>query len=165
MLACGGASASWQLAPQQSYNPRSLVSVEPLQADRRTAMLRTRALFMLCVSLLSYAPVLGQDAADINAKIRKEETDNSKIMHTMHFLTDVYGPRLTGSPNLKAAGEWAIKEMTSWGFENGHLEGWDFGHPGWVNEHFTGHIVSPVKDQLACRVLAWTPSTKGTVTT
>ena len=49
--------------------------------------------------------------ADINAKIRKEATDNSQIMRTMHFLTDVYGPRLTGSPNLKAAGEWAIKEM------------------------------------------------------
>lgn len=127
-------------------------------------MLRTRALFMLCVSLLSYAPVLAQDAADINAKIRKEETDNSQIMRTMHFLTDVYGPRLTGSPNLKAAGEWAIKQMTSWGFENGHLEAWDFGHPGWMNERFSGFINSPMKDTLTCEVLAWTPGTNGPVT-
>ena len=127
-------------------------------------MLRTRALFMLCVSLLSYAPVLGQDAADFNAKIRKEETDNSQIMRTMHFLTDVYGPRLTGSPNLKAAGEWAIKQMTAWGFENGHLEAWDFGHPGWMNERFSGFINSPVKDTLTCEVLSWTPGTNGPVT-
>jgi carboxypeptidase Q len=85
-------------------------------------------------------------------------------MHTLHMLTDVHGPRVTGSPSLKAAGEWAIKEMTSWGFTNGHLEPWDFGHPGWVNDRFTAHIVSPVKDQLTAEVVAWTPGTDGTVT-
>ena len=41
----------------------------------------------------------------INDKIRQEETQHSQIMRTMHFLTDVYGPRLTGSPNHKAAAE------------------------------------------------------------
>ena len=129
-------------------------------------MLRTIGLAVLCLSIMLPFTVVGQNVPgtdDINAKIRKEGLEHSKIMHTMHFLTDVYGPRLTGSPNLKAAGNWAIKEMTSWGFENGHLEGWDFGHPGWVNERYTGHIISPVKDQLAGRVLAWTPSTKGPV--
>jgi hypothetical protein len=119
---------------------------------------------MLCVSLLGYAPVLAQDPPDINAKIRKEETGNSQIMRTMHFLTDVHGPRLTGSPNLKAAGEWAIKQMTVWGFENGHLEPWDFGHPGWLNERFSGFIISPVKDTVTCEVVAWTPGTNGPVT-
>ncbi len=54
--------------------------------------------------------------------------------------------------------------MESWGFTNGHLEPWDFGHPGWVNERFTAHIISPVKDQLTCEVLAWTPGTEGTMT-
>jgi len=126
-------------------------------------MLRTRALFMVCVSLLSCMPVLAQNGTDIHAKIRKEEMENSQIMRTMHFLTDVYGPRLTGSPNLKSAGEWAIKQMTAWGFENGHLEPWDFGHPGWSNERFTGFINSPVKDTLTCEVLAWTPGTNGPV--
>src|SRR5262249_19053834 len=52
----------------------------------------------------------------------------------------------------------------SWGFENGHLEPWDFGHDGWTNEHVTAHIVSPVKDALVIEVVAWTPSTAGTVT-
>ena len=127
-------------------------------------MLRTRAIFMLCALLLSYAPVLAQNGAEINAKIRKEGMENSQILRTMHFLTDVYGPRLTGSPNLKAAGEWAIKQMTAWGFENGHLEPWDFGHPGWANERFSGFINSPVKDTLTCEVLAWTPGTNGPVT-
>ena len=100
---------------------------------------------------------------DINAKIRKEATGNSKILHTLHYLTDVYGPRLTGSPNLKAAGEWAIKEMSSWGFVNGRLEPWDFGRPGWVNELAVGAAVTPFRDKLEFEVLAWTPSTDGTV--
>lgn len=127
-------------------------------------MLKTRVLAMLCVSLIGYAPVFAQEPGDINAKIRKEETDNSQIMRTMHFLTDVYGPRLTGSPSLKAAGEWAIKQMTAWGFENGHLEGWDFAHPGWSNDRFSGFITSPVRETLTCEVLSWTPGTNGPVT-
>ena len=99
----------------------------------------------------------------INDKSRAEEKDHSQIMHTMHFLADVYGPRLTGSPNHKAAADWAVKEMTSWGFANAHLEPWDFGHPGWVNERASGYALSPFHDQLTFKVLAWTPSTKGTV--
>jgi carboxypeptidase Q len=101
---------------------------------------------------------------DVNSRIRKEGRENSQIMRTMHYLTDVYGPRLTGSPNHKAAAEWAVKQMTEWGFTNGHLEPWDFGRPGWLNERFSGFIVSPVKDTLVAEVLAWTPSTNGTVT-
>jgi carboxypeptidase Q len=101
-------------------------------------------------------------ASDINWKIRREAIDNSHIMKTLHVLTDVYGPRLTGSPNLKAAGEWAVKQMESWGLTNGRLEPWTFGHPGWLNERFSAHLVAPVKDALVGEVLAWTPSTKGT---
>jgi carboxypeptidase Q len=100
---------------------------------------------------------------DILARIRKEGMEHSQIMKTMHMLTDVYGPRLTGSPNHKRAAEWAVRQMTEWGFVNGHLEPWNFGHPGWLNERLTAHIISPVKDSLVCEVLAWTPSTKGRV--
>jgi carboxypeptidase Q len=129
-------------------------------------MLRTLALSLLCLSLLAPLPALTQERVDaeINAKIRQEGMENSQILRTMHFLTDVYGPRLTGSPNHKQAAEWTVKQMTAWGFENGHLEPWDFGHPGWLNERFSAHIISPVKDQLTGEVLAWTPSTKGTIT-
>src|SRR5471032_294957 len=116
--------------------------------------------------LALFAPLAAQTRTDsnINARIREEENSHSQIMRTLHFLTDVYGPRLTGSPSLKAAGEWSIKTMESWGFTNGHLEPWDFGHPGWVNERFSAHITAPVKDQLTCEVVAWTPGTDGTVT-
>jgi hypothetical protein len=100
---------------------------------------------------------------EVNARIREEGRARSQIMRTVHFLTDVYGPRLTGSPNHKAAAEWTVKQMADWGLENGRLEPWDFKHAGWLNERFSGFIVSPVKDTLVGEVLAWTPSTAGTV--
>jgi carboxypeptidase Q len=117
----------------------------------------------LVLSLLTM-PVLAQNGSgDVLTRIRAEAKERSQIMKTMHMFTDVYGPRLTGSPNHKAAAEWAVKQMTAWGLENAHLEPWDFKHPGWLNERLTAHLISPVKDPLVCEVLAWTPSTKGTV--
>src|SRR5262245_32549525 len=114
-----------------------------------------------CISGL----VVAEERPDQQAfwKIRQEGTSNSQILRTLHMLTDVYGPRLTGSPNLKAAGEWAMQQMQSWGLKNGHLEAWDFGHPGWTNERLAAYIVSPVKDTLVGEVLAWTPGTNGPV--
>src|SRR5262245_19957175 len=103
-------------------------------------------------------------ASDAVQRIRDEATSRSQIMRTLHMLADVYGPRVTGSPSLKAAGEWAVQTMTGWGLTNGRTESWDFGHPGWVNERFSMHVVSPVKDALVGEVVAWTPDTPGTVT-
>src|SRR5450759_1948684 len=102
--------------------------------------------------------------ATINDRIRQEEATHSQVMSTMHFLADVYGPRLTGSPNHKAAADWVVRQMTTWGFSNAHLEPWEFGHPGWTNEHVEAHIVSPMKSVLVVQPLAWTPGTRGSVT-
>jgi len=101
---------------------------------------------------------------DVYWKIRREATDNSQIMRTLQVLTDVYGPRLTGSPNLRGAQDWVVKESTAWGLKNAHLEPWSFGHPGWLNERLSVHVVSPVKDALVVEALAWTPGTNGPVT-
>lgn len=119
----------------------------------------------IALLLVLCAPLVAQSPRDpgINARIREEVHARPEIMRTLHHLTDVYGPRLTGSPNAKAAAEWAVKTMTSWGFENGHLEPWDFGHSGWVNEYVSAHVVAPIKDQLTVEVLAWTPGTQGIV--
>src|SRR4026209_1346970 len=117
----------------------------------------------LIVSLLSLPIAAQNGSGDMLSRIRKEAMERSQIMKTMHMFTDLYGPRLTGSPNHKAAAEWAVKQMTAWGLENAHLEPWDFKHPGWLNERLSARILSPVKDPLVCEVLAWTPSTKDTV--
>jgi hypothetical protein len=39
-------------------------------------------------------------------------------MEIESYLTDVYGPRLTGSPNIKEAADWAQKTMKEWGLAN-----------------------------------------------
>src|ERR671915_1233531 len=128
-------------------------------------MLKRRLVALLMIiSLLSFPVAAQNGGGDMLSRIRKEAMERSQIMKTMHMFTDLYGPRLTGSPNHKAAAEWAVKQMTAWGFENAHLEPWDFKHPGWANERLTAHLISPVKDPLVCEALAWTPSTKGTVT-
>jgi carboxypeptidase Q len=124
---------------------------------------RCVALFLILTFVC--LPALGQSSADkeLLARMRQEEAKNSQIMKTIHMLADVFGPRLTGSPNHKRAAEWALKQMTQWGMSNAHLEPWDFKHPGWLNERLTAHVISPVKDSLVCEVLAWTPSTPGVV--
>ena len=136
-------------------------------------MLAPVAVLTLVVAAPSAQAPAEKIDAEINARIRKEGMDNSQIMKTMHYLTDVHGPRLTGSPNHENAAKWAVKQMESWGFKNGKLEPFDFGkinetskivREGWLNEKAAGHILSPVKDNLVFEVLAWTPSTKGTVT-
>jgi hypothetical protein len=118
------------------------------------------------LSMIATLPFAAEERIDpdVNARIRQEGQNHSQIMRVLHVLTDVYGPRVTGSPALEAAGEWAINQMSSWGLVNGKLEPWDFGHPGWANELAWGAIVSPVKDRLEFEVLAWTPGTDGTVT-
>ena len=120
----------------------------------------------LSVSLVLLAQAKAQEKVDEknSAKMRSEELEHSQIMQTLHVLTDRYGPRVTGTPNHEMAARWAIAEMTKWGFKNAHLEPWEFGHPGWLNESATARLVLPVKQNLKFEVIAWTPSTQGRVT-
>ena len=124
---------------------------------------RITAAVVIC--LLCGLGLIADDAidSDMNWKIRREETDHSQIMRLVHRLTDVYGPRLTGSPNFKAACEWSIEQMKQWGMQNEHLEQWDFAHPGWAGDKYSIRVRSPYQDTLDARVVAWTPSTKGAV--
>lgn len=138
-------------------------------------MFRRLLLPVLALSLVAAYPAAQAQQEtihkDINARIRAEGWDNSQIMRTMHYLTDVYGPRVTGSPNHENAAKWAVRQMEEWGLTNGRLEPFAFRtsagvvpNGGWLNDKASGHILSPVKDNLVFEVMAWTPSTRGTVT-
>jgi carboxypeptidase Q len=124
------------------------------------------------VILLAAMPMTAQapGLTAVYAQIRAEETNNSKIMWIIHEVADVYGPRVTGTPNLKAADDWAVKTMASWGLANTHLEPWTFQPPsaatpvpGWENVELLADAVAPFRGQLMVKPLAWTPSTKGVV--
>ena len=70
---------------------------------------------------------------EVMSQIRSEGFHNSKVMEIESQLTDVIGPRLTGSPNMKRANEWTRDQFTEWGLTNSHLESFPFGR-GWSNE-------------------------------
>jgi carboxypeptidase Q len=116
-------------------------------------------------------PAQAPGLSGMYAQIRAEETNHSKIMWIIHEVADVYGPRVTGTPNLKAADDWALHTMSSWGLTNTHLEPWTFQPPsaaapvpGWENMELSAEGVSPFHGQLMVKPLAWTPSTNGVVT-
>ena len=119
------------------------------------------------ITLLAAAAGAQQPAEPIdtamNAKLRVEGIDHSKIMWIEHNLTDVYGPRPIGSPNHVAAANWAVKTMTSWGMKNAHLEPFTWRGVGWLPGRASGFITSPVKANLKFEAVPWSPSTKGTV--
>ncbi len=96
---------------------------------------------------------------------------NSQVMEISSWLTDVHGPRLSGSPNILKAGEWAVAKMKEWGLDNVALEPWpadpanaNNGFPrGWSNDKFYLAAVAPQAFPIPGTPAAWTPGTNGLV--
>jgi carboxypeptidase Q len=97
------------------------------------------------------------------AKIRDEGLNRSQVMDHISWLSDVYGPRLTGSPAILQASDWALKKFKEWGLANGHRETWPFGK-GWALVRFSAHLIEPQVQPLIGFPGSWTPGTKGTIT-
>jgi hypothetical protein len=113
-------------------------------------------------------PILAQlphEQTNANAlmRIKDEELKRSQVMEMVGYLTDVIGPRLTGSPNLRKAQEYALTRTRSWGLSNSHLEAWGPFGRGWSLESFTANVVSPGFSSLIAYPKAWSPDTNGTL--
>lgn len=111
------------------------------------------------------APLAGQEPVDsgVIARIRDEGLNHSRVLELFNHLTNVIGPRLTGSPAFKEAADWASARLSSYGLTNVHLESWPFGR-GWALERFTLEMVAPRYFPLIGYPEAWTPSTAGEIT-
>jgi carboxypeptidase Q len=88
----------------------------------------------------------------------------SRVMDIMYSLTDRYGPRLTNSPQFRAAGDWAVGQLKEWGMSNVHLEKWTSNIPGWQYTSYSGHMVEPTFQSIIGIPLAWTVGTNGPLT-
>ena len=123
-------------------------------------------ILLSCLALLSLLPPALQAAEpvdlDMITRIRNEGLHHSQVMATLSHLTDVIGPRLTGSPGLRQANDWTRDQLTEWGLANAHLEGWEFGR-GWSFSRSAVHMISPRATPLLAEPLAWTPGTNGPV--
>jgi hypothetical protein len=89
---------------------------------------------------------------------------NSKVMDTLSYLTDVIGPRLTNSPQMKRANEWTRDTMKGWGMQNAKLEAWGPFGRGWSLKSFSAQVVDPQAFPLIGYPKAWSPGTNGAVT-
>ncbi|MDT5272007.1 MAG: hypothetical protein QOH49_4193, partial [Acidobacteriota bacterium] len=74
---------------------------------------------------------------DVIERIKDEGLNRSEVMKTLEYLTDVIGPRLTGSPSLKRANEWTRDKLNGWGLQNAHLEPWGPFGRGWTLKRFS----------------------------
>ena len=98
---------------------------------------------------------LGANTNDPITQIRDEGLNRSQVMKTLSYLTDVIGPRLTGSPNHKRANEWTRDTLVSWGLTNAFLDPWPFGR-GWSARKFSAQIIEPQHIPLIAAPKAWT---------
>ena len=79
--------------------------------------------------LLAAMPLAAQEAPEkidltVLHDIKSQAFQHSQAMDTLFYISDVYGPRITSSPNHRAAAEWIVKRLQSYGLQNVHLEPW-----------------------------------------
>ena len=114
-------------------------------------------LVLVLAPLYARAPAERVDEAVI-AAIKVEGFQHSQVMDTLSWLSDVYGPRLTGSDNLRHAGEWARDRMTAWGLTNAALEPHGTSSRGWTLERFSLDMIEPQYMRIYGYPMAWSPA-------
>jgi hypothetical protein len=119
-----------------------------------------KSLALVCASAVLAS---AQDKLDLSVlhKIKDEAFQRSQVMETMFQLTDVYGPRLTNSPNYFKAADWVVKHMNEMGMKS-HTEKFPFGR-GWEYTKFSAHMLEPQYSPLIGFPQAWTAGTNGVV--
>ena len=120
------------------------------------------------ILLLAAIPLTAQEAPEkidltVLHDIKSQAFQHSQVMDHLFYISDVYGPRITSSPNHRAAAEWIVKRLQSYGLQNVHLEPWGpFGN-SWQYKKFYGALVEPNYAPLIGFPLAWTPDRKSVV--
>jgi len=117
------------------------------------------ALLIVTLTTAAQAPV---DPVTIG-RIRQEAMQGSQVMDHAWWLSEVYGPRVSGTPAFAAASEWAMKRFTEWGLSNVHQERFRYGQ-GWVIEKFSAQLLQPQPQILIGAPRAFSRSTPGPVT-
>ena len=100
--------------------------------------LMTRRMVILSATTLLLVATLAAQPLDHTtlAAIREEGLGGSQVMDHISWLSDVYGPRVTGTPAIEQARAWTMERLRAWGLSNVHEERFPFGH-GWSLERFS----------------------------
>lgn len=121
----------------------------------------------IVVSALAQPPIpdekIAQAAVELDQKLIAAAKENSEVLANLTYISDVIGPRLTGSANLKRANDWAAEKMKSYGLTNVALEPWEL-PMAWERGTASARIVEPNNGiNLTVAAMGWTPGTNGKV--
>jgi hypothetical protein len=119
------------------------------------------------IVVLACAAVAAQAQSPVDlgtiSRIKQEALGTSQAMDHVTWLADVFGPRVTGTPQLQQASDWAMKRFTEWGLSNVHQERFAYGQ-GWKIDRFSAHLIEPQSQAIIGAPRQFSPSTKGPVT-
>jgi len=127
----------------QAANPTTPQTQQPAQPQTQQTQAQPAA-----------TPTPTPDAIE---RIKEEGLKRSQVMRTLEYLTDVIGPRLTGSPALKRANNWTRDQLAGWGLSNAHLEPWGPFGRGWTLKRFSAEVTAPQAFPLLAYPRAWSP--------
>ncbi|MEO9894389.1 M20/M25/M40 family metallo-hydrolase [Aurantibacter sp.] len=122
-----------------------------------------KGIFKKCtvVFWLVAATMYSQTKSQALAKINTEGFQKSQVMNLVTDLSDVYGPRLTGTDQYLTAAEWAKKTMESWGVDKVYFENYCDDCMGWEVNSFNMEMTEPAYMKIQAYPYAWTESSKG----
>jgi carboxypeptidase Q len=120
---------------------------------------------LFALSMVSFA-LCAQEKVDLAViqRIKTEAFQNSKVMDHLFWITDVYGPRLTGSPGFTAAANWTVKRLKDYGIDDAAIQPWGKFGRSWRLTKFSISIQEPEYAPLIGFPLAWSGDTKGPIT-
>ncbi|MEO8663510.1 MAG: M28 family peptidase, partial [Bryobacteraceae bacterium] len=118
------------------------------------------------VLFLAVLPAVAQDHVDLAVvdRIKSEAFDHSQVMDHLYNLTEVNGPRLTGSPEFERAAKWAAERLKGFGVVNPHFEKWGPFGRSWSLQQASVEMIEPRYSLVTAAPLAWSSSTNGAVT-
>ncbi len=126
--------------------------------------------FLLALPLLAANPARSPEEQkayraameQADQKIADEVKQHSELMKNLEYLTTMIGPRLTGSPQMQQAAQWALERFQQYGVA-AHLETTKIPH-AWYRGVDTAEIVSPVSRRIPLRSAGWSMATPGEIT-
>lgn len=126
-------------------------------------MIRTLLLAaLLCAAGATAATQPAIDPGTVS-RIKEEALARSQVMEHVTWLADVFGPRVTGTPNYERAARWVMERLEAWGLSNVRAERFAFGQ-GWRVERFAAHLVAPEPQPIIGYPRTYSPSTRGPIT-
>jgi carboxypeptidase Q len=116
---------------------------------------------LLTIQVNAQAPDAPDEAAV--AFFLDEGMNRSQVMDHLSWICDVYGPRVTGSPNLRKAQAWATKAFGTFGLQNAHTEAWGPFGRGWRCDHVSMAVTGDNPWPVLAYPKVWSPGFEGRV--